>query len=83
MEPVTGKSGWDRELEETTNLKAVVGIELLFIRTLLQTSREIRNDIIQSHAMTLSCGSEQSVTMRIPEISRKINAENLRLKLVC
>lgn len=49
MEPVAGKSGWDRELEETTNLKAMVGIELLYICTLLQTSREIRNDIIQSH----------------------------------
>lgn len=36
MEPVAGKSGWDRELEETTNLKAMVGIELLFIRTLLK-----------------------------------------------
>lgn len=83
MEPVAGKSGWDRELEETTNLKAMVGIELLYTRTLLQTSREIRNDIIQSHGIALSCGSEQSVAMRLPEISTKVNAGNLRLKLVC
>ena len=53
VEPVAGKSGWDRELEETTNLKAMVGIELLYTRTLLQTSREIRNDIIQSHVICI------------------------------
>lgn len=75
VEPVAAnKSGWDWELEETTSPKAMVGIELLYIRTPLQTSRTIRKNIIRSRVIISSCGLEQSMTVWVPEISRKVNA---------